>query len=121
MPLHLVDATLQRRWVELMTQADADAEGRAMQHAVARHFQEDHTAASGARYFSLRSFHGASLVTVRIDPTPGAPPSRHVTVGLRNQNPFPAYSQDVAVLGRKLGVTLDESSYPYPGYGLTIG
>jgi hypothetical protein len=121
MPLHLVDATLQRRWVELMTQSDADAEGKAMQHAVGRHFHEDHASASGARYFSLRGFHGDSLVTVRIDPTPGAPATRQVTVAARNQNPFPTFSQDLAVLGRKLAVQLDEDSYPYPPHGLAIG
>lgn len=121
MPLHLVDTSLQRRWVELMNQADADAEGKAMQHAVARHFREDRGRGSGARYFSLRSFHGDSLVTVRIDPVPGAPSSRHIAVAERNQDPFSSYCHDLGVLGRKLGVTLDESSYPYPSYGLTIG
>lgn len=117
MPLHLVDATLQRRWVELMNQADADAEGRAMQHAVARHFSDDHGNGTGARYFSLRTFHGESLVTVRVDAAPGPLRPGHVAVAVRNQNPFPAFAADLAILARRLRITLDEAAYPYPAYG----
>lgn len=127
-------------WFRLVTEAEAQAESRLMDHAVERYFREAYQKAersyvppAGGRFIeqniglkdhihrtlplfvTLRDNEGLALVTAMLPPGGKSQPGfRPIVVGKANSDPYPQYGMAIAALGRHLGLALDrERCFPY--------
>lgn len=126
-------------WFRIETEAEADAEASAMNHAVAKHFRrareaakrnfkpastifiesniglEAHIQRHMPLFLSLKDGEGCSLVTAMLPPGGAASPKAEIIiVGRDNADPYPDHGPSIEALGRHFGLGLDRARcYPY--------
>jgi hypothetical protein len=135
---YVCDAPGGKAWFRLETEAEAEAESAAMNHAVAKYFRrawvaaraeyapgpglerdiglKDHLARTMPLFLTLRADDGEALVTAMIEPDQLRSAERlgAIIVGPNNADPYPAHGEAIAVLGAHLGLSLDRARcYPY--------
>ncbi len=127
-------------WFRIETQAEAAVEAEAMNHAVDKFFKQayedaersyvppkgmrvieqkiglkGHIQKSMPVFVTLRDNEGKPLVTAMLPPKGlGEKELRPIIVGHTNADPYPDYSEAIALLGRHTGYKLDPARcYPY--------
>lgn len=137
---YICDATGGRTWFGIETEAEADAESALMAHAVVRYWRraraeavacyapapstpaierdiglKAHIERTMPRFLTLRDDEGAGLATAMLPPEgAGAGDFRMIVVGPENADPYDGYADDIALLGKRLGLKLPrERCYPY--------
>lgn len=128
-----------RTWFKIDTEAEAERESRAMDHAVDKHFRRMRDAAAQSYvptsphfieqeiglkghiertmplFLTLRDGEGQALVTAMLPPRGRNDTSfRPIIVAASNEDPFPQFGDAIRALGRHYGMTLEpERCYPY--------
>jgi hypothetical protein len=134
---YVCEAPGRRTWFRIETDAEAEAETKLMRHAVEKHFRREqdrarqtyqpgqgierdvalkgHLARTTPLCLTLRADDGEGLATAMLPPQGKADPNfRTIIVGPENADPYAAYSDAIAALGRHFGLTLDRARcYPY--------
>jgi hypothetical protein len=130
----------ERTWFAIETQAEADAEGVLMRHAVAKHFErameaarrayrpreglasferdiglKDHIARTAPSFLTLRDGEGNGLATAMLPGRAGGIAGmRTIIVGPGNADPYREHADAIAALAAHLGLKLPrESCFPY--------
>lgn len=102
------------RWVEIETQADADAAGRATRTGVAWHFQRELAARSRGRrptpYYALSRPDGGILAIGCV--APAGEGGSTIMVGCANADPWPDHAEAIARLGDRIRRHLGPECYP---------
>jgi hypothetical protein len=133
------DASGQKTWFRIETEAEAAQESELMRHAVEKYFRRAYEEAAqsyrpapgpfveqdigrGAHirsampvFLTLRDGEGKALATAML-PQPGqdrlAPTP--IVVGPGNADPYPEHEEAIRILGRHFGLSLDRARcYPY--------
>ena len=127
-------------WFRIETEGEAHKESQLMNHAVEKHFRraveeaektfvpppskwafeqmiglKSHVQKVMPIFVTLRDHEGAGLVTAMLPPAGEDERSfRPVVVGPANADPYPQHGEDIKVLARRYGLTLDPARcYPY--------
>jgi hypothetical protein len=129
-----------KTWFRIETQAEAELESRAMNHAVEKYFRRAHEEAAKtyepprsapvfehsiglkghiARampiFLTLRDGEGTALVTAMLPPE-GLDEKAFtpIIVGVENSDPYPEHGEAIAALGAQAGLKLPRSEcFPY--------
>ena len=135
----ICDASARKSWFRLETEVEAEQESELMAHAVAKHFRRARELAVGSYqpasavfieqdigreafvqrsmplFLTLRDGDGTALVTAMLPPDGQDQDGfRVIVVGKGNADPYPDFGEDIEVLGRHFGLTLDrDRCFPY--------
>jgi hypothetical protein len=137
---YVCDAQNGATWFRLETEAEAEAEAALMRHAVDRYFRrfeavakeayrappgaptfeqaiglKDYLARAMPLFLTLRADDGEALATAMLPPEGRNQAAfQIVIVGPGNADPYPAYGNSIAALGRHFGLDLPrENCFPY--------
>lgn len=135
----ICDGTDKNSWFRIETEAEAEQESTAMDHAVGKIFLSEkkkavetykptssvyieqniglnaHIQREMPLFLTLRDAEGAGSATAMLPPV-GKPDQefRIVIVGVGNRDPYPEHEAAIRALGAHFGLTLDrERCYPY--------
>jgi hypothetical protein len=138
---YVCDASGEKTWFRIETEAEATAESDVMRHKVAKYFyQEKHKATRSfvpssrvpfereiglaahiqtemPLFLTLRDGEGNNLVTAMLPPG-GKERGRFspIIVGVSNSDPYQEHEEAIRVLGAHFGIELDRAwCYPYGG------
>lgn len=134
------DAPEGNTWFRIVSEAEAVAESRLMNHAVEKHFRQfreaaiatyappaslryierdiglnDHIRRAMPVFLTLRDPNGAGLATAMLPPADvRADRFRSIVVGPSNVDPFPDHAAAIKALADHFGIALDSAfCYPY--------
>jgi hypothetical protein len=133
------DASGQKTWFRIETEAEAAQESELMRHAVEKYFRRSYEEAArsyrpapgpfveqdigraahirGAMpvFLTLRDGEGKALATAMLPQTgQDRPTSTPIIVGQGNADPYPEHGEAIRALGRHFGLSLDRARcYPY--------